>query len=334
MAEGIAVLALPTLDVEAIQTAGHNVGPWPEWATGDFDGKLPAVMQVLLAADPAAAKAMEHLGRGFTFADVDPDDTKHVTAAADIARGTKQLLAALSKEGHAALDKRLPKGSAQELSALAGRFPLDTAIVALEKWFAKSPATAGEKTSAELAKLASGGGWFRDDRSMTIRYQPTGHADPWLQAWLDAAVRIENPQLREALLSDLGKPNSPGTCLSCHQLQDGGHAIAWQGFDRRNAPRTFTKFSHRPHVLQPQLADCSHCHTLNLPQNGPTIVAVSSPIKPHDFLPIGKHSCVSCHTASAAGDSCVQCHNYHVEVGARSLGASTASDSRANTKKH
>ena len=313
LAEGIAVFALPTLDVDALREAGHDVGPWPELATGDFDGKLPAVTQVLLATDSAAAAAMARLGNGFTLADVDPDDPQQVAAAAEIGRGAKQLLDALSKDGHVALNERLPKASPNERSALAGRLPRDTLIAASEAWLAK-PQAAGDATAADLAKLAAGGGWFRDDRSMTIRYQPTGHADPWLRAWLDVAVRIENTQLRTALLADLGRPNSPGTCLSCHQLQASGRAIAWHGFDRRNEPRSFTKFSHRPHVLQPELADCSHCHALHTSESNPaTLVAVSSTLDPHDFLPIGKQACASCHTPTAAGNACIQCHRYHVE---------------------
>lgn len=328
--EGIAAFALPTLDVDLLDEAGEDVGEWPDWATGDFDGELPAVMQVLLAADPAVATAMAELGEGFTFADVDPDNPKQVAAAATISRGIKQLLDSLAKDGHVALLERLPKESPTKLKELTGQLPIDSPRAAIESWFGE-PQEISEKTALELAKQSSQGGWFRDDRTMTIRYQPTGHADPWLRAWLDVAVRIENPQLRRALLADLGRPTSPGTCLSCHQLQDGGRSIAWSGFDRRDEPRSFTKFSHRPHVLQPKLADCSHCHELNLPENNAaTVVSVSTAIHPHDFLPISKHSCVSCHTASAAGDACIQCHNYHVDP--RSLNLNSPLSSTAQEK--
>lgn len=313
LAEGIAVLAVPTLDLDALHEAGHETGPWPESASGDFDGKLPATMQVLLAADPDAGVAMTRLGEGFTLADVDPDDPQQVAAAAEIGRATKELLDEIANDGHTALEERLPGSSPNERSALVGRLPMDTIVAAREEWFTGSQ-TAGELPATELAKLASGGGWFRDDRSMTIRYQPIGHADPWLQAWLDLAVRTNNSQLRTALLEDLGRPNSPGTCLSCHQVQDDGRSIAWRGFDRRHEPRTFTKFSHRPHTLQPELANCTHCHALNVPEsNSPSLVSVSSAADPHDFLPIGKQACASCHTPQAAGNACIQCHNYHVQ---------------------
>jgi hypothetical protein len=256
---------------------------------------------------------MQKLGEGFTLADVDPDDGDQIAGAAEIGRATAQLINALAKDGHIALDARLPNMSSNERDALAGRLPVDTLIAARNAWFTK-PQAESEPAAVEIAKLASAGGWFRDDGSLTIRYQPTGHADSWLRAWLDLAVRIENPQLREALIADLGRPNSPGTCLSCHQLQDGGRSIAWHGFDRRTEPRSFTKFSHRPHTLQPELADCLHCHTLNTPEhNTATLVTVSSAVNPHDFLPIGKHACTSCHTPTAVGDACIQCHNYHVE---------------------
>ena len=62
---GVPMFALPTLDVEALKAAGHDIGAWPEAATGDFDGRLPPVMKLLLAGDPAAAQAMATLGAGF-----------------------------------------------------------------------------------------------------------------------------------------------------------------------------------------------------------------------------------------------------------------------------
>ena len=74
MGSGVPMFALPTLDVEALKQAGHDIGPWPEAATGDFDGRLPPAMKLLLAADPAAAQAIAKLGAGFEFQDVDPDD--------------------------------------------------------------------------------------------------------------------------------------------------------------------------------------------------------------------------------------------------------------------
>ena len=67
VAQGVPMLALPTLDVDALKAAGHDIGPWPEAATGDFDGRLPPMMKLLLAADPAAAEAMTTLGADFEF---------------------------------------------------------------------------------------------------------------------------------------------------------------------------------------------------------------------------------------------------------------------------
>ena len=82
MARGVPMFALPTLDVDALREAGHDIGPWPEEATGDFDGRLPPVMKLLLAGDPAAAEAMATLGADFDFFDVDPDDPEQLAACA------------------------------------------------------------------------------------------------------------------------------------------------------------------------------------------------------------------------------------------------------------
>jgi hypothetical protein len=88
--QGVPMLVLPTLDVDALKTAGHNIGPWPAAATGDFDGRLPPAMKLLLAADPSAAKAMAMLGEDFEFLDVDRDDDKQLAACADLAAAIKR----------------------------------------------------------------------------------------------------------------------------------------------------------------------------------------------------------------------------------------------------
>jgi len=62
-----AMLALPTLDVDILKKTGHDIGAWPKGATGDFDGRLPPPMKLLLAGDPAAKKAIEKIGAGFEF---------------------------------------------------------------------------------------------------------------------------------------------------------------------------------------------------------------------------------------------------------------------------
>ena len=68
------------------------------------------------------------------------------------------------------------------------------------------------------------------------------------------------------MLKDLSRATAPGLCATCHsidRLPTGRLLVHWQPSDRSAAPRGFTKFSHGPHVLLPELADCAACHTIH-----------------------------------------------------------------------
>ena len=92
-------------------------------------------------------------------------------------------------------------------------------------------------------------------------------------------------------------------------------AINWRAYDRTTEPRGFTKFAHGPHLTLPQLADCTSCHAIDDAAN--TAVSYTD-LNPHrfvsEFKPMSKLQCAECHTATAAGDRCQSCHNYHVET--------------------
>jgi hypothetical protein len=84
-------------------------------------------------------------------------------------------------------------------------------------------------------------------------------------------------------------------------------------------------FSHAPHTLQAELADCTACHRINEKstvmetyknQDAKTFVS--------GFLALTKQACATCHKPGAAGDSCTQCHRYHVG----SLTTDTAASTR------
>ena len=62
LSPGVAILHLPIVDVDALGDAGHDIGVWPAAATGDFDGRLPLPLVLLLQLDPAASDAVRQLG--------------------------------------------------------------------------------------------------------------------------------------------------------------------------------------------------------------------------------------------------------------------------------
>jgi hypothetical protein len=337
VAGGIPMIELPMLDVDALRSAGHDVGAWPEKASGDFDGRLPPVMKLLLASDPAAAKAMNTLGDDFELIDVDPDDPQHLAACAALATAIKQLLAELAESGPAIVRSRLDTVLGREVlereaSALVAGLSVDTLRGAAAAWVpnvGQDPKTAATEMRPKTEprsrnpepSYAPSGHWFRDDTTFSIRYQPVAHADPVLTSWLDTLAKapdITRQPLALAAFKELSNPTAAGLCVSCHSVEQtaaGPLAINWRAFDRTTAARSFTKFSHGPHLALPQLAECSHCHAIDARADSATSNIGWNPSQfASEFLPISKHKCAACHTATAAGDRCQSCHNYHIDL--------------------
>ena len=163
------------------------------------------------------------------------------------------------------------------------------------------------------------GGWYRDDTVFTIAYKQTGHADPLTVNWYNFVASIpmaaEKPMLAN-FITNLKKTTSPGLCASCHSHNLTGHQslqINWKTTYRDPSRREFTRFSHRPHLVQAGTDQCSHCHQLTA--ESPTIQ------KADDFLtqkcqsgfkPMAKSNCTQCHNNQSRIQNCTQCHNYHV----------------------
>lgn len=84
----------------------------------------------------------------------------------------------------------------------------------------------------------------------------------------------------------------------------------WRGERRAANASPITKFDHTPHLSLPSINDCRSCHLLT----GSDRIGGTDNNKQHthEFTPMQKAQCSSCHTANAAGESCTQCHNYHV----------------------
>jgi hypothetical protein len=335
VASGVPMLLLPTLDAEALRAAGHEIGAWPVAASGDFDGRLPPMMKLLLAGDPLAARAMEMLGADFEFLDVDPDDPKQLEACAALARSIKKLLAEIGNEGAAAAPKRLEAALGlpvpdAELKALFAGFDQGTLQGALGDWLPDTrpgrPSSPGNFTGRRSGierpiGYAAAGTWIRDEATLAIRYRAAAHADPVLTAWLEvlaAAPQLTKRPLALAMFRELSKPTAAGLCASCHSVEQsprGGLTINWRAYDRAQEPRGFTKFSHGPHVVLPRLADCTACHAIDDAKSSDRLYEDWSPDSfVSEFAPLSKQRCVECHTARAAGDACQMCHNYHVEA--------------------
>ncbi|MFK8113537.1 MAG: hypothetical protein AB8B91_15130 [Rubripirellula sp.] len=185
------------------------------------------------------------------------------------------------------------------------------------------------------------GGWYRDDLRMAIRYKGGGHADPVLKSTIEMISQLPPSDLAR---KDLLKNRAVAACVSCHP-----GAVAstrsWHSEPLIGRRSEFTKFTHGPHLNVAQLADCTQCHQISKEPTDPNPIQLetvasgfrppqpgsfslspvgfsdrsaaessSNPHDPGDFEHLSRGTCAACHTPHAAGDSCITCHRYHIDL--------------------
>lgn len=248
------------------------------------------------------------------FNDTDLDDITFTTICAD------DDSSLLGGDDSSLLGGPAPKSKGDDSSLLGGddasllggddtkkpaKPALPKAIAAAE------PKPAGDRAAA--------GGWYRDDYAYAIFYRPTGHADSMVAAWLKTAADPAPASEVSAVVGifdAMTVPTDFGLCAKCHSVDSLGPTNFKMHFESRvatPAERRFTRFTHRPHLIQPALQTCDACHQLD--DSADTMAGFDDrdPLTfTSNFTPIIKSTCTSCHTSTAAGDSCLQCHNYHV----------------------
>ena len=173
--------------------------------------------------------------------------------------------------------------------------------------------------SSDKPRLVVPSGWFRNDDLFQISYRPSGHSDDCIQSWIELVARASESDTRpetKRLFEKTLSMTSVGLCRTCHtvdQMPDKTFKINWRSEYRDASVRSFTRFSHAPHLIQPNLQDCSHCHSLDMnASNAESFLGVNSKITMSNFLPIEKANCTSCHQKNQTPNGCTQCHNYHV----------------------
>jgi hypothetical protein len=153
------------------------------------------------------------------------------------------------------------------------------------------------------------GGWYRDDLRLAIRYRGGGHEDPVLRSTIELISQLSpGDPVRASLL----RSRVVSACVACHPgaARSKGN---WQSQPLVGRNRDLTKFSHGPHLNVAQLADCSHCHRVESRKRS-EVNLTSGMVDVHDFAPLGREACAACHTPQAAGDACIKCHRYHINL--------------------
>lgn len=160
----------------------------------------------------------------------------------------------------------------------------------------------------EPSSMLPFGGWYRDDLRLSISYRGSGHSDPVLRAAINliSQLSISDPVRKRMLQS-----RAVTACVSCHPAAISA-AASWRSVPILGRKSDFTKFAHKPHLNVSKLGDCLHCHRVAANHNAKQVNLVSTSSVQLEFEPLSRASCAACHTPKAAGDSCVQCHRYHI----------------------
>jgi hypothetical protein len=305
---GFTLVELPMLDVEALEAAQQSPGAWPDLARGVDAIRLPPLMRGLLEANPRLAAEIDRLEHPEEDVWSEPPTAGRLRAMAALAEATRRLIAELAAGPVARL--RQAWGSPHAEPFAAGLSP-QLIAAARQRWFEGASSAAEPIDPAAALPL---GGWYLDDLAGAIRYRGSGHADPVLAALCELIGDERLPERERAALRQIPAVQA---CFECHVTPQANRQSSWRAASEDAGRRGFTKFSHRPHLNLPQLSDCTHCHRVNAPDTEPAAVELSATApaagsRP-EFQRLERSSCVSCHTRRAAGDSCLQCHRYHVD---------------------
>lgn len=348
MEEGVTILQLPRIDTEVLLDAGFDIGQWPVHASGEFDGTLPVIMNLLLAADEKGRAALEELGSDFDFYDVDTEDEEQLEVVADLVWSVKRLLSDLVKDTDATWRGRMREVLGTDLSP-ASLDHLHTAFsnaafkLSADKWFldlhedvrlelgdnddlqidesiAIPVHYPSFNVSASQGNSAASGrkqAWQIDEENYAVTYFPSGHNDAFMALLVDLLAK-RSAHATDPVVEDcwykFGQSNSIGQCITCHSV-DANESVLQVNWRARHDQPTgmgFTKFSHSQHLIQPTLSDCSHCHKMNPTTSLATSYETDSLDTVSSFHPLLKGSCVECHNNASQKDNCTTCHSYHV----------------------
>ena len=164
---------------------------------------------------------------------------------------------------------------------------------------------------------AKAGGWYRKD--YILYYRPVGHEDVVMRTWLDISARsFGTPAERygDELFQLLADKNTPGKCTKCHSVDQqpgGGLEVNWGTFQPNVGESRFTTFVHTTHFSAVGDEGCIACHGLNEDTNYQKSFEQRDPLQfVANFAPMRQETCAECHVEKSAGDTCTQCHQYHI----------------------
>ena len=330
---GLPFLALPALDVLSLEESGRDIGTW---AADSFlcETPLTPFMALLLAQDttpPSGAMPGDETDL-LDLTGATPVELDRVTG---LASRVRDLFAEVASGGHRALLERVQAMRLEPLTVTESRkllagLPEDLARRATREWLASDELAAVDGSEAIFDGPGSvgdredwvwTGGWYLDELEFSLRYRPSGHADPFLESWLDLGGSLSEalPAAR-TLFAELAEADAVGTCTKCHSVDGGpgdGWRVNWRG--ARSGARSMegagdlTRFAHRPHLTAPGENTCLECHVLAR-ETDEYLDSYDQPDpwrNVSNFHPVTVSDCSDCHRPQGAPATCITCHDYH-----------------------
>lgn len=338
--KGVRVFTLPGVDVPSLKKKHIDIGYWPE----DAEAELTPFMKLLLSTDDDYAEIKEKLD-DVDLLDLADADKDVLDAVQRLIWMVKKLYVDISFRGQLAIKERLEASLGRELkpdelSGLAAMLPAALMDSSLRAWIPtvyaemlqrenednKTPIIrqkVSEKLTeylqdnkAENDERSLAGGWYRNDDDFSVYYRPVGHADGFMQSWLNTSVSQQS-EYSKAIFTQLGGEESPGVCLKCHSVseQAGQRHVNWLTKRPKPFERRRVDFRHSAHFSLTNEKGCATCHILDEKAD---FMAAYEEAKADSFSSsftgMKREICLECHTPKRAGDSCLGCHNYHIGV--------------------
>lgn len=341
---GIAFLQLPGVDVESLEAAGYDCGDWPATAADMIDFPLSPFVGALLAGDARYPEWEQdrHQLASLDLYELEDASDAQLAAAARLVTGVRRLVDDLATSPLAELEARFTASLGEPGQGLVDHIALPE-FTAAQRWFGDSDDPSASASSLDAARVTReeelrgwgrrvSGAWYRLDEDFAISYQPTGHKDPFLRAWIDAAVGSEDQALQQLLLEDDGR------CTKCHSVDRSLGApgattayVNWRPFTTPGG-RAATRFRHAPHLPLSGDSGCASCHVVRGGDGYLPSFALDRDVSTFvpEFSGMTKEQCLPCHEDDNVGGGCMRCHSYHVGdfPPARVPAPSTASGSK------
>lgn len=350
---GLAILALPALDLATLREKQIEIGYWPKSYPlhVEASGQLTPLARLLLSGSDDFPNAYFTIGK-LDLSDLTSASDEELQAVGKVIMQFKTMLSEIATGGHPEVKRRLltvfggAVAEAQTL-ALANSLPIDS-LMDMRDWLSEANGTEDTEASstlpnptealaAERARVTGvASGWYLHPSSFSLRYRPSGHADPLLKTLLDiragalphraaTPLGVAHRALRDAY-RQLSSPFAVGRCTKCHSVEyfGGQNHVNWRPYTPPLDRHDFTKFSHAPHVTMLKDEACANCHELvSLSSASESLYrpefhhsdwtpATDASVFENNFAPPLKVGCVQCHTEQTSRDSCLTCHNYHV----------------------